>query len=341
MEKTAVVVEEVTRLADAELIAGLQRWVRADRSVTARLLAHLGEVDARGLYRERAWSSMFAYVVEELHMSESEACVRIAAARLGRRFPRVVELLAEGAVHLTAIKLLGPHLTADNYDQVLERARGKTAREIERLVAELAPRPDVPSRMRKLPAPVCAHSVGRSGTAPEREINAAPSSARAAGLPVAQQREMNAASVPPFAAIPQPDAGSSLAAPYPQVGSSPATSHPQVGSSPAAMPARVVQSAATAAASQPAHNDGEHFQLAPLPRNVSSTRPLRPGRYKVEFTAGEAMHGKLEQLKALLRHQVPDGDLAIILERAADLLLEKTLKSRFAQTTRPRVNMRA
>ena len=46
------------------------------------------------------------------------------------------------------------------------------------------------------------------------------------------------------------------------------------------------------------------------------------------------MHRKLEQLKALLRHQVPDGDLAIILERAADLLLAKTRKQRFAQTTR-------
>ena len=41
MEQTSVVINEVARLADAELIAGLQRWVRADRSVTARLLMHL------------------------------------------------------------------------------------------------------------------------------------------------------------------------------------------------------------------------------------------------------------------------------------------------------------
>ena len=75
MKHTAVVFEEVARLADAELIVGLQRWVRADRSLTARLLVHLAEVDARGLYRERAWPSMFAYAVEELHMSESEAYV--------------------------------------------------------------------------------------------------------------------------------------------------------------------------------------------------------------------------------------------------------------------------
>ena len=101
MEETVVVFADVARVADAALISELSRCVRADRAVTARLLVHLGEVDARGLYRERAWSSMFAYVVEELHMSEAEAYPRIAAARLSRRFPRIVELLAEGALHLT------------------------------------------------------------------------------------------------------------------------------------------------------------------------------------------------------------------------------------------------
>jgi hypothetical protein len=47
------------------------------------------------------------------------------------------------------------------------------------------------------------------------------------------------------------------------------------------------------------------------------------------------MQGKLEHLKNLLRHQVPSGDLGIILERAADLLIEKTMKDRFAQPARP------
>jgi hypothetical protein len=61
-----------------------------------------------------------------------------------------------------------------------------------------------------------------------------------------------------------------------------------------------------------------------------------PGRYKVEFTAGQVMHDTLERLKDLMRHQVPNGDIAVILERAAKLLLEKTLKERFAQTNRPR-----
>ena len=72
------------------------------------------------------------------------------------------------------------------------------------------------------------------------------------------------------------------------------------------------------------------------PRPAASSTPLRPGRYKLELTAGQALHDKLEQLKNLLRHQVPDGDLATIVERAVDLLVDETLKRRFAQVRTPR-----
>ena len=130
--------------------------------LTARLLVHLGEMDSRGLYREHAFASMFAYAVEELHMSEAEAYLRIQAARLGRQYPIIIRMLAAGELHLTAIKLLGPHLTPGNHVQVLERARFKGKREIELIVAELAPKPDVPSVVRKLPSPAIAQPADRA-----------------------------------------------------------------------------------------------------------------------------------------------------------------------------------
>src|SRR4249920_3147078 len=151
MTQGSLTLEEVGRFTDQQLIARLRDLVRADQTLGARLLVHLGEVDARGLYRGQAYSSMFAYCVEELLMSEAEAYLRIHAARLGRQFPLVVQLFERGSLHLSAIKLIGPHLTADNHVQLLERASGKRKRELELLVAELAPKPDVPSRMRKLP----------------------------------------------------------------------------------------------------------------------------------------------------------------------------------------------
>jgi len=98
MEQETMALGDVT---DQDLIARLRRLVRADRTLSARMLAHLGEMDARGLYRECACASMFAYCVQELHMSEAEAYLRIQAARLGRQFPLIVQLFGQGSLHLT------------------------------------------------------------------------------------------------------------------------------------------------------------------------------------------------------------------------------------------------
>ena len=56
---------------------------------------------------------------------------------------------------------------------------------------------------------------------------------------------------------------------------------------------------------------------------AQETTPLSPGRYKVQFTATQTLHDKLQQLKDLMRHQIPDGDLCVIVERAAELLIEQ------------------
>ena len=60
-------------------------------------------------------------------------------------------MLADGRLHLTAIALLAPYLTPENREALLRRATHKSKREVEELVAEIAPRPDVPARIRKLP----------------------------------------------------------------------------------------------------------------------------------------------------------------------------------------------
>jgi hypothetical protein len=177
------VMMDVGRVTDRELIAQLRHLVRVDRTLSARLLVHLGEVDARGLYRQDAYPSMFAYCVEELRMSEAEAYLRIQAARLGRQFPLILQLFANGSLHLTAIKLLGPHLTVGNHAQLLEQASGKNKREIELIVAAVAPRPDVPSRMRKLPEPSSARVT--SAPAPVTSGSRAGQATGAADSPIA------------------------------------------------------------------------------------------------------------------------------------------------------------
>jgi hypothetical protein len=72
------------------------------------------------------------------------------------------------------------------------------------------------------------------------------------------------------------------------------------------------------------------------PRPRASSTPLSPGRFKLEVTLGQEAQSKLEQLRALLRHQNPSGDLASIVERALSELLEREMKRRFAQVEKPK-----
>src|SRR5688500_3521181 len=140
-------------LSDRDLLAEVERAVSCERAATARLIALLMEVDSRKLYAGQGYGSLFTYCVKALHLSEHAAYLRIEAARLARRFPVILGRLADGSLHLTAVSLLGPHLTLENHVALLDEARHKSKREVEQLIARLRPQPDVPATVRKLPAP--------------------------------------------------------------------------------------------------------------------------------------------------------------------------------------------
>jgi hypothetical protein len=146
-------IQQLRTVPDDDLLLRLSALVRQSQRVEAELIAHIGEVDERRLFARRACSSMFAYATEVLHLSEAEAYLRISVARAARRFPALLLLLRDGQLHLSGIAVLAPHLTEANCDIVLVRAVHKSKRQIEELVAELAPKPDVPVTVRKLPAP--------------------------------------------------------------------------------------------------------------------------------------------------------------------------------------------
>lgn len=145
-------------MADRELLERTVQVARATRYLTAGLLALLGECDARRLYLGAGCSSLFTYCTRVLHLSEHAAYHRIEAARAARRFPVILDLVAEGALTLTTIALLRPHLTEDNHRQLLAAARHCSKREVEHQVASLAPKADVSSLVRRLPAQ--AHDAG-------------------------------------------------------------------------------------------------------------------------------------------------------------------------------------
>jgi len=321
---------DVSRCTDHELVVKLRQLVAADRALSVELLMHMGEMDARGLYREQAYASMFDYSVQALHMSDAEAYLRIHAARMGRKFPLILDLFASGALHLTGIKLLGPYSTPDNHVQLLERARGKSKREVERLVAEIAPKPDVPNQLRKLPQRRALQITEMARVASRVQPD------HADGTTTASLTRT------PVCSTPSPESSS----PAPESAAPHETSALHALSGLALRAAAAISAdpspSPSSAASLPFAADRHKAAFAlQSPRSQASCAPLSPGRYKLQLSVEQGLHDKLEQLQQLLRHRVPDGNLATIVELAVDLLLDKTLKKRFGQGAAAKTSPRA
>ena len=268
------ILASLRRLPDAELVARVKDLVACERGATALLVAHLAELDTRDVHLREGHSSLFAYCRDALALSEHEAYNRIEAARAARRFPVILALLEEGAVNLTGVRLLAPHLTVQNHRRVLESARGKRKPEVEEIVARLAPRPDVPSLVRKLPA------AGATRAADVAARRAAPSAAVPSGV----------------------------------------------------APGTVAPPTEEAVAPAPLSNATPGPNLPP----ATAVTPLSVDRYKLQVTIGGATLEKLRHAKDLLRHAIPSGDEAAILDRALTALLADLARRKHADTTRPR-----
>jgi hypothetical protein len=72
----------------------------------------------------------------------------------------------------------------------------------------------------------------------------------------------------------------------------------------------------------------------------TSARPivtaLAPERYRIQVTVDAATHGKLRRAQDLLRHTIPDGDPAAVIDRALTVLLQSLEAQRLAAVARPR-----
>jgi len=145
------VLSRAQHLSDHELVARVKLLAQHEREATVALIAHLAILDERGLYLGEGCPSLFTYCTQVLHLAEHAAYNRIEAARAVRRFPVILEMLANGSVTLATVRILAPNLTPANHRDLLEAARHRSKRQVEELVAELCLQPPVPSSIRRLP----------------------------------------------------------------------------------------------------------------------------------------------------------------------------------------------
>ncbi|MEO5988684.1 MAG: hypothetical protein ABIU54_09235, partial [Candidatus Eisenbacteria bacterium] len=159
----------LTLAPDHVVMSELRTAAAKSNESTAQLLELIAEVDARALYVAEGYSSMYLFCVHDLHMSEDTAYKRIQVARAARRFPAIIPAIAQGRLHLTAVVMLAPHLTAENAEGLLAAATHSTKAGISAVLARHCPRPDVPAGIRDVlgapmtdqlvPEPVAACSL--------------------------------------------------------------------------------------------------------------------------------------------------------------------------------------
>ena len=92
----------VGALSDRELLRETSKLVRHERHLQGAIIDHLAEIQARGLYLERGFSSLFDYAVRELGYSDAAAARRIGAMRLCADQADAREGLRDGSLTLSA-----------------------------------------------------------------------------------------------------------------------------------------------------------------------------------------------------------------------------------------------
>jgi len=160
-----------------------------------------------------------------------------------RRFPVISEMLRDGRLCLSTVRLLEPLLTDDGAPDLLARASGKSKSEVERLVVSIQPRAIPKEGVRKLP--------DRSGAA------------KATALPLAP---------PPVEPAVATDAPRAVAIP-------------------------------------------------PAPERAR-LRPVTEDTRSLTVTVDVAFKAELEQLKALLSHKIPGGNVGAVLREAVRCAIE-------------------
>ena len=260
-----------SHFSNRALLVDLKASVANERTSTAVVISRIAEVDDRKLYLEQGYHNMHAFCVHELHYSEQAAFKRIYAGRAARRFPLILVALADGRLHLSGVVMLSAYLTSGNADELLAAAAHRTKAEIEQLIAERFPRPDLPERLQAI----------------------APSATVLTMAPV-------------------------------QAGLSPGKVEPTTAST--------VQQTPTGALPL---SPGKVEPAIP----PSRMKPLAPQRYGVQCTWDQETHDLYHYVyhyvRALMSHEVPTGEMALVLKGALELAAGQPEKRKFAVTDRP------
>lgn len=136
---------ELSKISNQELLGRMDKLVRTERKITHLILCHINEVEARRLYAELGFGSMFKYLTNHCGYGEDSAYRRLQAARLLKKAPEIAVKLEEGALNLTQLtqvqKCLKQESKAGNIIeplqtlQILDQIQNKSSYETKKVLA--------------------------------------------------------------------------------------------------------------------------------------------------------------------------------------------------------------
>ncbi|HZZ85577.1 MAG TPA: HNH endonuclease [Anaeromyxobacteraceae bacterium] len=249
-----------------------------------------------------------------------------------RRFPVLESALREGRLCLSTLGLLGPVLTQENLEEVLARAAFRTRAEVDRLVASLQPRVAPKDGIRRIAAHLQGNAPGETrlllGRQPAGPTSPATATARPHSpcepVPLAAAVVLSSAcESPPLAASVE---RSSISEPGPLTGGTATggTANPELDSAAPVSPPPSVPAALAVGIPEAAGSGSVSRRARP------EIRPVSEESYSLRVTLDAAFKGELDQLRQLLSHKIPDGDLAAVLHEAVRCGIEKHGKRRGA-----------
>src|SRR4029079_13891428 len=110
---------DFTGYTDSRLEHDLSAHTVEERERTAIILGEIGEFSYRKLYAPAGYSSVHAYCVGRLGYTDDAAYNRIHAARAARRYPLLFEAVADGALSVTSVRMLAPHMNHENVKELV------------------------------------------------------------------------------------------------------------------------------------------------------------------------------------------------------------------------------
>jgi hypothetical protein len=137
-------------MTNAELLIKLGELIKQERKITKEILELINLAEARQLYLERGFGSLFEWLTQHFGYSESAAQRRIQAARLIKASPEITAKIIEGTVNLSTLsktqsiirqheRITGEKLSSHQKIEVVEKIENQTFAEVEKTLVRLFP----------------------------------------------------------------------------------------------------------------------------------------------------------------------------------------------------------